>query len=166
MKGRKRIYAKLLRIKGMKIMIVILLLYYIWSIIMYHGSSSRNFSDIQKDVLKEVNFENMSEGEADDFKHYYGLNYSDYENVCFYYPSQSMGVDELLLVKTKDQNAMDMVASAVEKRLETQKERFDGYGAEQMELLSGAIMKIQGDILFFAVSSSSEKIEQAFVNAL
>mgnify|MGYP000509047485 CR=1 FL=1 len=52
-----------------------------------------------------------------------------------------MGVNELLLVKTKDENEAEAVEKAAEQRKKTQLDNFEGYGAEQVKLLDASIIK-------------------------
>ena len=62
-----------------------------------------------------------------------------------------MGVNELLLVKTKDENEAEAVEKAAEQRKKTQLDNFEGYGAEQVKLLDASIIKTKGTYVLFVI---------------
>lgn len=77
-----------------------------------------------------------------------------------------MEVDELLVVKMKSTDQTETVESAVEKRVEQQKESFEGYGAEQTALLSNHVLEIKGQYVFFGVSKNAQLWESEFIQAI
>ena len=118
-------------------------------------------------VTSVVSTENMQEADAQMVKRLYGISPADYESCALYYPTTNMGAEELLLVKLKDVSQQEAVLSAVEKRIETQKTAFDGYGPEQFALLQDhAVTEARGNYILFVVSAASDAAKTAFVNAL
>ena len=61
-----------------------------------------------------------------EIKRFYGINPKDYEDITLYYTNETMGVNELLLVKTKDENEAEAVEKAAEQRKKTQLDNFEG----------------------------------------
>lgn len=109
----------------------------------------------------------VQQGEGRMLRRFYGINPADYEGVVLYYPSTNMGVEELLLVKLKESSQGETLQAAIDARLATQKESFDGYGVEQTALLTNnAVVEIRGNYVLFTVSENSQKIRQAFLGAL
>lgn len=135
-------------------------------ILMIAQGSDAPMAQVAESVLKKVETEGMQEAGDQDFKRYYGLNAGDYEDVTLYLPGDVMGVQELLLVKVKDKSQIETVQSAARKRLDTQTESFEGYGAEQTKLLKAAVLDTRGSYVFMSVGKDADKAYTAFKKSL
>ena len=109
---------------------------------------------------------NMTLAGTQEIKRFYGINPKDYEDITLYYTNETMGVNELLLVKTKDENEAEAVEEAAEQRKKTQLDNFEGYGAEQVKLLDASIIKTKGTYVLFVISPKAETVEKAFTKSL
>ncbi len=139
--------------------------------IVLHGLKNRVSSADPADVLAAVtaavDTENMQEADAQMVKRLYGLSPSDYESCALWYPKTNMGAEELLLIKLKDVSQREAVLAAVEKRIETQKAAFDGYGPAQYALLQEhAVVEPRGNYVLFVVSAAADDAKTAFADAL
>lgn len=122
---------------------VIILLIYIGLIFQSKGDSDTPFADVQK-VVVDADDKNMTLAGTQEIKRFYGINPKDYEDITLYYTNETMGVNELLLVKTKDENETEAVEKAARTAKKTQLDNFEGYGAEQVKLLDASIIKTKG----------------------
>ena len=95
---------------------VIILLIYIGLIFQSKGDSDTPFADVQKAVVDAADDKNMTLAGTQEIKRFYGINPKDYEDITLYYTNETMGVNELLLVKTKDENEAEAVEKAAEQR--------------------------------------------------
>ena len=78
-----------------------------------------------------------------------------------------MGAEELLIVKLTSVDQAEAVRSAIDARLQTQKNTFDGYGVEQTDLLTNhAAVEVRGNYVLFVVSRTADQVRQAFLDAL
>ena len=82
------------------------------------------------------------------------------------YPSTNMNVNEVLLIKLKNLSQQDAVAEAIEKRLDTQKKNFDGYGTNQFSILKKSVTDIRGNYILYVVSPKTEPTVKAFEDTL
>ena len=65
------------------------------------------------------------------------------------------------------QEIHDCVRAAVEARIQTQKNTFEGYGVEQFEMLSSnAVVEVRGNYVLFVVNAASSDARKAFLNAI
>ena len=129
--------------------------------------SDAALDDVTAAVIAQLDTSNVQPADNQMIKRLYGLQPSDYEGVCLYYPSSNMDAEELLIVKLQDAAQQQSVLDAVERRLQTQKNSFDGYGIEQFDLLENhSVVQAQGNYILFVVSSQSEAAKQAFLDAL
>ena len=129
--------------------------------------SDAALDDVTAAVIAQLDTSNVQPADNQMIKRLYGLQPSDYEGICLYYPSSNMDAEELLIVKLQDPAQQQSVLDAVERRLQTQKNSFDGYGIEQFDLLENhSVIQAQGNYILFVVSSQSEAAKQAFLDAL
>ena len=128
---------------------VIILLIYIGLIFQSKGDSDTPFADVQKAVVDAADDKNMTLAGTQEIN-----------------TNETMGVNELLLVKTKDENEAEAVEKAAEQRKKTQLDNFEGYGAEQVKLLDASIIKTKGTYVLFVISPKAETVEKAFTKSL
>lgn len=128
--------------------------------------SNADFSAVQEAVLSAADLGPMAQGDNQTIKRLYGLSASDYEGVMLYYPTTNMGAEELLLVKLKDVSQQEAVKAAIQSRIDTQKQSFDGYGVDQYAMLEKAVVEIQGNYILLVVAADPAPVRQAFLGAL
>lgn len=161
MSGKTMIYAILRWISALAALMLIVTLC---------GGSSRSDADpaeVTAAVTAELDMSTMQAADNQMVKRLYGLAPSDYEGLFLYYPTTNMGAEEVLVVKLKDPAQADAVRAAVEKRLDTQKTSFDGYGVEQYDLLTNhCVVEVQGNYVLFVVNPEADKALAAFRSAL
>ena len=129
--------------------------------------SKASFESVQKAVAKTVEKdETMLDGDKNMIKRLYGLNPSDYEGVMLKYPSTNMNVDEVFLVKLKDISQQETVTAAIEKRLDTQLNNFDGYGTNQYSILEKSVIDVRGNYIMFVVAEKTDPVVKAFEKSI
>lgn len=118
-------------------------------------------------VTSKLDMSEMQEANNRMIKRLYGIDPESFDACVLYYPTTNMGAEELLIVKLADIAQQDAVRQAVEKRLDTQKTSFDGYGADQYDMLTNhSTIEIRGNYILFVVHPASSAAAQAFLSAL
>lgn len=118
-------------------------------------------------VTAQMDMTGVVEADNQMIRRLYGLDIAAYESCILYYPATNMGAEELLIVKFSDSAQADALRSAIEARLQTQKNTFDGYGVEQYDLLTNhALVEIRGNYALFVVGKNADQVRQAFLDAL
>ena len=118
-------------------------------------------------VTQTIDMTNMVEGDNKMVKRFYGLDPSAYEACILYYPTTNMMAEELLIVKLSDMGQQEAVRAAIEARLATQKNTFEGYGGEQFDMLTNAsAVEIRGNYVLFVVNNAWAEARKAFLGAL
>ena len=128
--------------------------------------SNTPLADVAADVEGVLDMSTMQQADNQMVKRLYGIDPADYEGVLLFYPTTNMGAEELLIVRLGDVEQQETVQLAIERRLESQKASFDGYGVEQTHLLENAVIEIQGNCVLFVVHTDAASAQQAFLNAL
>ena len=137
--------------------------------VMFGGDTVSNAdpADVEAAVLAEIDMTNMLQGDNKMIKRFYGLDPAAFDACILYYPTTNMMAEELLIVKLSDVSQQDMVREAVEARIATQKNTFEGYGVEQFEMLSNnAIVEVRGNYVLFVVNDASAAAQKAFLGAI
>lgn len=123
--------------------------------------------EVAQAVTDVIDMENMQLADNQMVKRFYGLDPADYEGCILYYPNTNMMAEEVLIVKLKDISQQQTVSDAIETRLQTQKNTFEGYGVEQFDLLTNhAVVELRGNYVLFVVSDHAEAARKAFRGAL
>lgn len=117
-------------------------------------------ADISLDIVEErLNLSTsgyeMEKAGAMRLKRAYGINAADYEEILYYIPSNTMSVEEFLMIKVQDESQLDTVQEALESRLASQKKAFDGYGTDQTALLENAVIYQTGAYICLFVSEDA-----------
>ena len=129
--------------------------------------SNADIKDVAEAVTAQINTENMQQADNQMIKRLYGINPEDYEGCVLYYPNTNMDAEELLIVKLSDVSQQSDLLTAAEKRIDTQKKTFDGYGVEQFALLTdNSVIQASGNYFLLVVSKTSDKAKSAFLGAL
>lgn len=150
----------------LKYAMVVVFIAYIALLVSQENTDDVPVKTISQNMLKVTNTDGMSQGTTQDLKKYYGLNANDYDGVMLYIPDDVMSVNEILVVKLKNQEQANEVEQAVKKRLKTQKSSFEGYGVNQTKLLNSAITETKGNYVMMVISEDAEKIFKAFKNSI
>ena len=136
------------------------------------GSGSGSVSKAEPEAVAEavtatLDMSQMLRGDNKLIKRFYGLDPAQFESCILYYPTTNMMAEELLIVKLADTSQQDMVRKAAEKRIETQKTTFEGYGVEQFQMLTeNAVIEVRGNYVLFVVAPNSAEARKAFLKAL
>ena len=122
---------------------------------------------VREAVTAQMDLTNVLEADNQMIRRLYGLDIAAYDACILYYPATNMGAEELLIVRLASVDQAQTVQSAIEERLQTQKNTFDGYGVEQYDLLTNhSVVEVQGNYVLFVVAQNAAQVRQAFLGAL
>ena len=123
-----------------KILLLGLFVILVWGI--FHGSRRRvDFAVLRSEVQEVFGTSGMKEGDAQLLRRLYGVNGGELANWYLLTAEDNMAVEELLLVECASSEQAGQVRLAAEKRAETQKNNFEGYGPEQVQLLDNCVIQ-------------------------
>jgi hypothetical protein len=112
------------------------------------------------------NLPECTEGDARMIRRLYGLDEQTYENAQLYYPSASLGADELFLVRLKTPDQADTVRKAMEARKVAQMKNFEGYAPESYRKASESRIEVSGGFALYVSGDDAERTVEAFRKAL
>lgn len=130
------------------------------------GNADVPFETVTNAVVQTIDLSETKTADAQMVRRLYGLDPADYAGCVLYYPAQSMGVTELLLVRVQDKSQIDAVKTAMQARLSGQEAVFAGYAPEQYALCqNGSAVSVQGLDVLFLISADKDAAVRAFTQA-
>ena len=148
-----------------KILLLGLFVILVWGI--FHGSRRRvDFAVLRSEVQEVFGTSGMKEGDAQLLRRLYGVNGGELANWYLLTAEDNMAVEELLLVECASSEQAGQVRLAAEKRAEPQKNNFEGYGPEQVQLLDNCVIQEEDPYVLFVVSERAQEVKTAFLKGL
>lgn len=157
---------KLVLMEVIKWLFVLVVVVFLLSRVTGNRQSAAPFESVSGAVTSAADLSNMQEADHQMVKRLYGLNPSDYEGILLYTPTTNMGAEEILLVKLADTAQQDAVVSAIESRVATQMDSFEGYAVTQYEMLQNSVTEVRGNYILLVVAADTTPVVQAFTGAL
>lgn len=137
-------------------LLVILLIVFIISKNSTGKISSADINTVGEQIYSYVSAEKVNKAEVNMIKRLYGIDPSEYDGAILYYPISNMDADEMLLVKLKDISQQSVINNAIDNRLSTQLNSFEGYGIEQTNMLNNSVIYVSGNYaMFFSGNNAS-----------
>ncbi len=77
-----------------------------------------------------------------------------------------MFANEALLVKLKDISQQEEIVTAIEERIESQLNVFEGYAPREVGLLEDAVVDVQGNYILYIVDGDAALVDEVFRSSL
>jgi hypothetical protein len=154
------------RWKIINFILIGLLLVFIVRLLNGDAASSASVEEVAAKVTAAASMDNMRQADSQNLKKYYQLSASDYDGVAFYLGNSNMDVEEILIVRMKDTSQADALRQAMEKRVSTQKQSFEGYGVSQTKLLEDSVLDIRGNYALLVINEKAQAADAAFRKSL
>ena len=151
---------------ALKIIALVLMVIFIISEDSFDRESKAAFEDVSKAVSERVSQKNVITGDNQMIKRLYGIDPNEYSDVLLYYPSTNMGSEELLLVKLNDLSQQETVKKAMEERVDSQKNVFEGYAPDQVAMLEKAKVDVEGNYILMVSAENPDEIVSDFLKAI
>ncbi|MCR5292547.1 MAG: DUF4358 domain-containing protein [Eubacterium sp.] len=151
---------------ALKIIALVLMVIFIISEYSFDRESKAAFEDVSKAVSERFSQKNVITGDNQMIKRLYGIDPNEYSDVLLYYPSTNMGSEELLLVKLNDLSQQETVKKAMEARVDSQKNVFEGYAPDQVAMLEKAKVDVEGNYILMVSAENPDEIVSDFLKAI
>lgn len=122
--------------------------------------ASKPLSEITADIMNcGIEFPEMIEVSEENFQIKYNLSENEYDEYSLWWAGSGADADEICVIKAADK---EKVKSAVEDRLEGQKETFKDYVPEQYDKLCETKVKTKGDYVYWFCTNDNDKAQETF----
>ena len=129
------------------------------------ATSTADLNTIQASVTSAADKDKMKTGDNRMLRRLYGIDPELLEGMVLYYPSSNMGAEELLFVRVKEQSDVQAIKALIEERNASQIKSFEGYGAEQTQMLKEAVINEYGRDIIYAVGNQNKAAAEAYEKA-
>ena len=150
----------------MKYVVFLFIIVFVVVLMMYTSGSSKSFDEARQSVEAALDTESLTEQEASVFKRNFGLNAADYTGVMYYSTGANISAEEILLIKVRSEDQIQEVTNAIDERVESRINDFEGYAPDEVKLLEDARQSVRGTYIFFAASEKADDYLSAFANSL
>lgn len=130
------------------------------------SNSNKSTDEVAQNILKVMNTSDITKRSNTDFKKQFGFNVSEFDSVTYYASDSVMQVNELLVVRLKDNSQAQALTDAIEKRMEEKISAFEGYAPNEAALLKAHETKHNRNFIMFAVDENIQAAVGAFKKAL
>ena len=156
--------AKILRFISLLMTVALVAVIFVYLI--QSEGSSKPIDEVAAQVTGLFENEKSEKSPERMLKKHYGLNAQDYEGVVLYSPISNMDAEEMLIVKLASEDQMNELTEAVQERLDSKTNIYEGYAPEQYDLCTHAVIDPEGNYFLFVVHEDADNIQEAFRKAL
>lgn len=103
----------------------------------------------------------MSPADEVSLRKNFGFNARDLEDFIYYEPRSAMDASEILILKVKDESALESYRKVVEAKRTTRIDTFKNYRPLQAQILEKSELKTSGKYLIFISSENLAAIKEA-----
>ena len=150
----------------MKYVAFLFIVIFVILLMLYASGSSKSFDEVRQGVESSLDTERLTEQNASVFKRNFRLNAADYAGVMYYSTGANISAEEVLLIKVNSEDQIQEVTNAINERVESRMNDFEGYAPDEVKLLEDARQSVRGTYIFFAASEKADDYLTAFTNSL
>lgn len=150
----------------MKYVVFVLIIAFVVVLMLYNSGSSKPYEEVRQSLEAALDKESLTEQDQTALRKNFNLNAADYAGVMYYSTGANISAEEVLLVKVKNDSQVQEVTAAVDQRIESRINDFEGYAPDEVKLLENARRSVRGTYIFFACSPKADEYLSAFNSSL
>ena len=115
--------------------------------VLYTSDSAKNvpMEQITQTLEQNSDISSLNKETRSDLKHYYQTDDHTIDGYFFYKAASPMAVEEICIMKASDNAQANILLESANSHLSSQKQVFEGYGTDQMDLLNNAVVGKKGN---------------------
>ena len=150
----------------MKYVVFVLIIAFVVVLMLYNSGSSKPYEEVRQSLEAALDKESLTEQDQTALRKNFNLNAADYAGVMYYSTGANISAEEVLLVKVKNDSQVQEVTAAVDQRIESRINDFEGYAPDEVKLLENARRSVRGTYIFFACSPKADEYLSDFNSSL
>ncbi len=149
-----------------KIFLTITLIIFLAAVYYQGNAKDVSLQSIDKQLAKEKTISSMEKLNDRQLLQFMNLDSGKFKQFIYYKGTESLSVEELLIVKANNREDLSIVKDAVDKRIEDQLKTFESYGPNQVALLKDAVISTKGNYLFYCTGKNAEDYKEVLFDAI
>ena len=150
----------------MKYVVFVLIIGFVVLLMLFMSGSNKPFEEVSGSVEDSLDKEALTVQDAALVKRNFGLNAADYTGVMYYSSGANMSAEEVLLVKVKRESQVQEVVDAIDERIQSRINDFEGYAPDEVKLLQDARQSVRGTYIFYVCSPDADRYLSVFSGSL
>ncbi len=138
-----------------EIICVIFLVVFIFFMSGGDSYSDKTVDEVFNAVSGVMDTEELSKVKKNKIKQEFGIDFDLVDSYVYYASDAIMTVDELMIIKLKENAKADDITEKIEKRVKEKQTLFEGYAPEQSALLKSYVLSYDKGFIFYAVSEDA-----------
>lgn len=128
--------------------------------------SNAEISSVVEQTIHEEDISALSLANNKEVKRYLGLDPSSFEGITYYKNKDPMQGSEIVIAKFQNNEQKAEFENAIETRIESQKNIYEGYLPEEATRVSNAVVYVQANYGIYIVSDDASAILSRFQASL
>ena len=141
------------------------------AVFIFFMSTGDSYSDKTVDEVFEflpqsTDFKELQKVSKNKIKEEFGFDFDSIDSFVYYASDAVMTVDELMIIKLKENAKADDITEKIEKRVKEKQILFEGYAPEQSDLLKNYALSCKDGFIFYCVSQNATDAMIYFLESL
>lgn len=128
--------------------------------------SEKTVDDVAETVTKSFDVSELKQIKKNQIIEDFDIDFSQVDSFVYYASDSIMNVDELMLIKIKEDATDDEIEEKIEKRVSEKQVLFEGYAPEQSALLKEYVLYSGNGFIFYAVGENASEAFSAFKSSV
>ncbi len=155
--NRQRIY---------EIICVVALLVFIGFMSGESSYSDKTVTEVAESITQSYDVSELSQIKKNKIIEDFGIDFTDVDSFVYYASDSIMNVDELMVIKLREEVNPDGISAKIEKRVTDKQVLFEGYAPEQSALLKEYVLTDDKGFIFYAVGEDAHEAYAAFKSSI
>ena len=150
----------------LKCALIAFLVWYVWFVFQNKVTKEVSVQEIEETLQNRETVSALLRCGDKDVKRELELEPSEYPDSFCYQGESFLDVSLLFVAKVDDVRQFEQLEQKLEAYTEKEKDRFNNYGTNQMDILEHAIRVERGNYFFYAISEHAQEWEEVFLSCI
>ena len=128
--------------------------------------SDKTVDEVFEFLPQSAEFKELQKIGKNKIKEDFGIDFAEVDSFVYYASDSIMTVDELMIIKIKENAKADGIIEKIEKRVKDKQILFEGYAPEQSALLKNYALSYTDGFIFYCVSENATDAMIYFLESL
>lgn len=128
--------------------------------------SDKTAAEVAETVTESYDVSELRHIKKNKIKEEFGIDFTLVDSFEYYASDSIMTVDELMIIKLKEEVRPEEISAKIEKRVTDKQTLFEGYAPEQSALLKEYVLTCDKGFIFYAVGKGADEALAAFKSSV
>lgn len=154
------------RVRFFEILCIVILAVFIFNITQSEVYSEMTAKQMLSEVKESFSVEKLKSIKKNKLLEEFSFDFDTIDSFSYYASDSIMIVDELLIIKLKQEVKPDECERIITERLEEKLNLFEGYAPNESALLENYVLKSKSGFVFYAVGEEAQAAVEKFMSVV